>query len=382
MDKLLKATIHNLAKNSSQFIIDVRRHLHAHPELSFQEVSTSKFVAKVLREFGIIVQEGIAKTGLIALIKGKNPEKKVIALRADMDALPIQEANKVPYKSVVDGVMHACGHDVHTASLIGTAKILHELREQFEGSVKLIFQPGEEKIPGGASLMIQGKVLENPKPTSILGQHVMPLLPIGKVGFLAGRYMASADEIYVTVQGKGGHAASPHLTTDPIVIASHIIIALQQLISRNCDPKTPSVLSFGKLLAAGATNIIPNEVKIEGTFRAMDEQWREEAHAKMTKMAQCVAEAMGGSCEFIILQGYPYLKNHPEINPHLTLLVRQLKPSSEGLPLEIYAFSKEKDWVKYEGIQSDIFDHLFAVAKEFDLRVFQQPSGYDFQKMN
>jgi amidohydrolase len=250
---------------------------------------------------------------VVALIKGKNPDKKVVALRADMDALPITEANDVAYKSKNIGVMHACGHDVHTSSLLGTARILQALKDEFEGTVKLIFQPGEELLPGGASLMIKEGVLENPTPNGILGQHVMPLLPAGTVGFREGMYMASADEIYVTVTGKGGHAAMPEINIDPVLIAAHIIVAMQQIVSRNCSPKIPSVLSFGKVTAAGATNIIPNEVKIEGTFRTMDENWRAEAHLKMVKLAESIAEGMGGTCHFDIHKGYPYLENHPAL---------------------------------------------------------------------
>jgi len=219
-----------------------------------------------------------------------------------MDALPIQETNTVPYKSKNPGVMHACGHDVHTASLLGTAKILNEVRNQFEGSVKLIFQPGEEKNPGGASLMIKEGVLDSPKPAAIIGQHVMPLVPVGKVGFREGMYMASSDEIYLTVIGKGGHGAAPELAIDPVVIAAHIIIALQQIISRNASPKQPTVLTFGKISAEGATNIIPGEVSMAGTFRALDEQWREEGLKKIKKMAEGIAESMGGRCEVVILK--------------------------------------------------------------------------------
>ena len=309
----MKNKIQALAANIASEVISFRHYLHANPELSFQEFNTAKYVAATLRSFGIEPQEGVAGTGLIALIEGKNPSKKTIALRADMDALPIIEANDVPYKSKNEGVMHACGHDVHTASLLGTAKILNELKNEFEGTVKLIFQPGEELLPGGASLMIKDGALENPKPSGILGQHVMPLLPAGTVGFREGMYMASADEIYVTVTGKGGHAAMPENNIDPILIASHIIVAMQQIVSRSCSPKIPSVLSFGKIIANGATNVIPNEVKIEGTFRTMDENWRAEAHKKMVKLAEGIAESMGGKCHFDIHKGYPYLENNPAL---------------------------------------------------------------------
>jgi len=310
---MIQQQIKALAKEYFEEIRANRRHLHAHPELSYQEFETAKFIASKLTEYQIDFQSGIAGTGLVAHIKGKNPETKTIALRADIDALPIVEKNDVPYKSKHEGVMHACGHDVHTASLLGACKILQNLKENFEGTIRCIFQLGEEKVPGGASLMIKEGVLENPKPKSILGQHVMPLLPVGKVGFREGMYMASADELYIRVIGKGGHGAMPENCIDPVLITSHIIVALQQVVSRNASPKIPSVLSFGKVIANGATNIIPNEVYIEGTFRTLDEKWRGEAHQKMVKIAEGIAEAMGGRCEFEVRRGYPFLKNHPEL---------------------------------------------------------------------
>jgi amidohydrolase len=277
-----------------------------------RKCNTSKFVAEQLKSFGIESQV-VATTGLVALIKGKNPDKKITALRADMDALPIQEISSTDYKSTNPGVMHACGHDVHTASLLGTAKILQHVKDQFEGTIKLIFQPGEEKNPGGASFMIKEGALDNPKPSSIIGQHVMPLIPVGKVGFREGMYMASSDELYLRVIGKGGHGAAPELAIDPILIASHIIIALQQVISRNASPKQPTVLTFGRIIGEGATNIIPNEVNIAGTFRALNEVWRTEGLQKIKKMAESIAEGMGGRCEVTISKGYPYLENNPEV---------------------------------------------------------------------
>ena len=302
-----------IARASAVETVANRRHLHANPELSFLEFNTAKFVAKQLTDMGLTPQEGVANTGVVALIEGRNPQSRVVALRADMDALPIREANDVPYKSQNEGVMHACGHDAHTASLLGTAKILHQLRHEFEGSVKLVFQPGEEKIPGGASLMIKEGVLQNPTPAAMLGQHVATNIPVGKIGFREGMYMASTDELYLIVRGKGGHGAMPDTLIDPILIASHIIVALQQVISRNRKPANPSVLSFGKVIANGVTNVIPNEVYIDGTFRCMDEEWREEGWRRITKMAQGIAEAMGGSCDVEIRKGYPFLKNHPEL---------------------------------------------------------------------
>jgi amidohydrolase len=285
--------------------------LHANPELSFQEEQTANFVTECLQSFGL-EPFSMAETGVVAFIKGKQPESKTLALRADMDALPIQELNEVSYKSRNEGVMHACGHDVHTASLLGAASILNQVKDQFTGTIKLIFQPGEERIPGGASIMIKEGVLENPRVENIIGQHVMPLIDVGKVGFRQGMYMASADEIYLTVKGVGGHGAMPETLIDPVLIASHIVVALQQIISRNSDPKIPSVLSFGKVIADGATNIIPNEVKLEGTFRTLNEEWRAKAKELINKIAKGTAEAMGGSCEVNIMHGFPYLENHPE----------------------------------------------------------------------
>ncbi|HYG19769.1 MAG TPA: M20 family metallopeptidase [Ohtaekwangia sp.] len=321
MDLLDK--IRKLSDQHSGKVVEFRRHIHANPELSYQEFNTVKFVADTLRSFGLSPTEGLATTGLIVDITGRNPEKKMIALRADMDALPIVEANDVPYKSKNPGVMHACGHDVHTSSLLGTARILNEVKDQFEGTIRLIFQPGEEKNPGGASYMIRDGALENPRPSGIIGQHVFPLLPTGKIGFKEGMYMASADEIYLKVIGKGGHGAAPDLAVDPIVIASHIIIALQQIISRNANPRQPTVLTFGNITGFGATNIIPNEVNIAGTFRAMNEVWRESALTKIKKMAESIAEGMGGTCEVNISRGYPYLENNPE-------LTRRIRSAAEA----------------------------------------------------
>lgn len=307
----MKELIQRLAREYHQDIVAHRRHLHAHPELSFQEVQTGRYVADQLKTLGVEHHHGMAGNGVVALVKGKNPRKRVVALRADLDALPILEANKVPYCSQNEGVMHACGHDVHTSSLLGTARILHELRDRFEGTVKFIFQPGEEKLPGGASIMIKEGVLENPKPASIFGQHVHPPLRAGVVGFKSGIYMASADEIYVTVKGKGGHGAMPQECIDPVVITAQLIVALQQIVSRYAEPGIPSVLTFGKInTTGGATNIIPNEVKLEGTFRTMNEKWRMEAHKRMKKIAESMAKSMGGACEFNIMKGYPVLYNH------------------------------------------------------------------------
>ncbi len=310
---LLKNKILELSKIYHQEVISWRRYIHAHPELSMQEFETSNYVAARLTEIGIPFEQGIAKTGIVGIISGKNPEKKTVALRADMDALPINEANDVPYKSKNEGVMHACGHDVHTSSLLGTAKILQEIKDQFEGTVKLFFQPSEENYPGGAIQMIKEGVMENPRPDHAFGQHVYPELEAGKVGLKSREYMASTDEIYFTVKGKGGHAAQPFRNIDPVLIASHIIVALQQIVSRHSSPDVPTVLSFGRIIGEGQTNIIPDEVKISGTIRTFDEEWRKAAHQKIKKMAQSIAEGMGGSCDVFIDSGYPFVYNDPEI---------------------------------------------------------------------
>lgn len=304
--------IKSLSLSLAKETVGNRHHLHMHPELSFQETATQAYVEAQLNAWGISTSR-LANTGVVAMIEGKNPTKKVVALRADMDALPIIETNDVPYKSQNPGVMHACGHDVHTSSLLGTAHILQSIKDEFEGTVKLIFQPAEEKAPGGASIMIKEGVLENPKPVSMFGQHVATNVPVGKIGFREGMYMASTDELYIKVIGKGGHGAMPDACIDPIVIASHIIVAMQQIISRNKNPKFPSVLTFGKIEGLGATNVIPDEVNIAGTFRAMDETWRAEGLEKMKKLAEGIADAMGGQAIFEVLKGYPFLQNNPEL---------------------------------------------------------------------
>lgn len=305
----LKNTIKKSAKAQHTTLIGIRKHLHMYPELSFQEFNTAKFIAKTLKAMDIELQEGITSTGLVALIRGKNPDKATVALRADIDALPIHEANEVPYRSKNEGVMHACGHDVHMASLIGVARLLSGLKTEFEGTVKLIFQPAEEKNPGGAIGMIQAGVLEQPRPASIMGQHVNPNIPVGKIGFVKGTMLGSADELYFTVTGKGGHAASPQLAVDPILISAQIIVSLQQTVSRNSNPIVPSVLSLCHIQGGETTNVIPEVVQISGTFRTTDERWRREAHQKMKTLASGIAKAMGGDCELDINQGYPCLNN-------------------------------------------------------------------------
>ena len=318
-----------------------RHHLHANPELSFQEFETAKFVSKTLESFGIQHQTGVAGTGVVALIEGKNPSTKVVALRGDMDALPIIELNEVSYKSTKPGVMHACGHDVHTSSLLGAAYILNELKENLGGTIKLIFQPGEEKIPGGASLLIKEGVLQNPAPQSIVGQHVMPLLPVGKVGFREGLYMASADEIYLTIHGKGGHGAMPQFAIDVVAIAAQVITALQQVVSRAADPKIPSVLSFGKVQADGVTNVLPNSIYLEGTFRTMDEEWRAKAHEKIRQITEGICQSFGATADLEIRKGYPFLKNDPALTQKMRAAAEQYMGAENVVDLDIWMAAED-----------------------------------------
>ncbi|MCB0805662.1 MAG: amidohydrolase [Bacteroidales bacterium] len=312
MDKILQ----EIKKYSEVFfdeIVELRRRIHKNPELAFEEHETAALISDFLKQNNISHTTGIAKTGIVALIRGNNPDLNTIALRADMDALPIYEKNEVDYKSKNEGKMHACGHDAHTASLLGAAKILHKLKDSFEGTVKLIFQPSEEKYPGGAKVMIDEGVLDNPKPAMIFGQHVFPELEAGKVGLKSGKYMASTDELYFTVKGKGGHGAIPQKNIDPVLIASHIVVALQQIVSRNSNPALPCVLSIGRFIAEGQTNIIPDEVKMEGIIRTFDEEWREEMRKRVVKISKGIAQSMGGDCEVRIDQGYPFVFNDPVV---------------------------------------------------------------------
>ena len=310
---MLQQKIKDLARQYAPEFIEVRHHLHAHPELSYQEYETSKFVQQKLSEYNIPF-EVKATTGVIGLINGKNPGSRIVALRADMDALPIEEQNDIPYKSTKKGLMHACGHDVHTSCLLGAAKLLSQIKNEWEGTVKLIFQPGEEKNPGGASLLIKEGVLENPEPQGIFALHVNPQLEVGNLSFRSGKVMASADEIYITIRSKGGHAAAPQLTADTILIASHLIVALQQVISRNNNPLLPSVLSITSVQGGYTTNVIPSEVKLMGTFRAMDEEWRFKAHDIIRKLSSELVHSMGAQLDLHIDVGYPTVYNNEQLN--------------------------------------------------------------------
>lgn len=358
---MLKDEIYQSAQKIYRTVIENRRYLHAHPELSFCEYETSAYVKARLDEMEIS-WTAIANTGIVAVIQGEKPSDQVVALRADMDALPITEANDVTYASKNKGVMHGCGHDVHTSSLLGTAKILQSIKSKFGGTVKLIFQPGEEKIPGGASLMIKEGVLENPRPDAVIGQHVMPGIDCGKIGIRKGKHMASMDEIYVTVRGKGGHGAQPHLNIDPVLITSHIIVALQQIVSRMADPMLPTVLSFGKLIANGAVNIIPDEVYIEGTFRTLDEKWRAEAHKQIKKMAETIAESMGGSCDFKIVRGYPFLVNEEALTEQVRTFAEEYLGKDNVIDLDIWMAAE--DFAYYSQVADSCFYLLGTGNKE------------------
>ncbi|MHA4807983.1 M20 metallopeptidase family protein [Flavitalea flava] len=336
----IKEEIRRMAGSIHEQVIHNRRHLHANPELSFLEYQTSAFVKKRLDDLGIS-WKGLADTGIVGVLKGDLPSDQVIALRADMDALPIAEKNEVNYVSLNPGVMHACGHDAHTASLLGTAGILQSLKSKFGGTVKFIFQPGEEKIPGGANMMIKEGVLESPRPLAVIGQHVMPSMETGKIGIRKGMFMASVDELYVTVYGKGGHGAQPQTNIDPVLIASHIIVALQQIVSRSANPMIPTVLSFGKVIADGATNIIPPLITLDGTFRTLDEEWRGKAHIKMKEMAEGIAASMGGGCEFTIVRGYPFLINEEKLTEQIRSHAEEYMGKENVLDQDIWMASED-----------------------------------------
>lgn len=330
----LTQKVKELAKNLQTDLVVTRRHLHSNPELSFKEFKTTEYLVDRLKSFGYDL-ERITETGGYIDIKGKNPEKKVIALRGDIDALPILEANNVDYKSKNEGVMHACGHDVHTTCVLGALQILDQMKDQFEGTVRCIFQPGEERLPGGASIMIKKGVLK-PNVEEIFGQHVMPLIDAGKVGFRSGLYMASADEIYIKVIGKGGHGAHPHKNIDPVVVAAQIITQLQTVVSRRANPAMPSVLSIGKVIAEGSTNIIPNEVNMEGTFRAFNEEWRMEAHQIIKDLCNAICVAHGAECEVEVRKGYPFLNNNEELTQSARSLAEDYLEKENVVDLAIW----------------------------------------------
>jgi amidohydrolase len=362
---MLKDEIRQEANKIFDTVVQYRRHLHAHPELSFYEYETSAFIKARLDEMGISWKP-MAGTGVVALIKGKQSSDRVIALRADMDALPITEANDVSYCSKKEGVMHACGHDVHTASLLGTAIILQSIRQKFGGTIKLIFQPAEEKLPGGASLMINEGVLKDPVPDAIIGQHVSPFIKAGNIGIRKGKFMASMDEISVTIRGKGGHAAQPHQNIDPVMIAAHILVSLQQVVSRMANPTIPTVLALGKLIANGAFNVIPDEVYMEGTFRTLDEDWREDAHTRMKNMAEIIAESMGGSCDFKIAKGYPHLINEEKLTERISAFADEYLGKEHVEEIDIWMAAED---FAYYSQSSDSCFYVLGVKKKEKITV-------------
>jgi len=309
----MKTYFQKLTSENVGYVVGCYHYLHAHPELSYQEFETARFIQKELTQMGISFRSGIGGTGILGKIEGKNPTKKVIALRADMDALPVCEDVEIPWKSVHNNVMHACGHDAHTACLLGAARILQQCRNEFEGTVLLIFQPGEEKAPGGARLMLEDGLFKDLKPEIILAQHVSVDFPTGIMAFLPGMIMASADEIHVKIHGKGGHGALPHLINDTVLAASQTVVSLQQVRSRLCHPLIPMVLTFGKLIADGATNVIPHEVLLSGTFRTVNEEWRNEAKTHIRRIINETCAAYGCTAEIDIPDGYPCVVNNEEV---------------------------------------------------------------------
>lgn len=326
-------------------VVRLRRTIHACPELAFEEVETARLVVDTLLPLELDVQTGVAQTGVVASLHGAHPGPTLL-LRADLDALPIREENTFAFASRNPGRMHACGHDAHTASLLGTAMILHRMRDHLHGTVRLVFQPSEEKLPGGAKVMIEAGVLEanahGDAPEAVFGQHVMPDLPVGKIGLRSGMYMASADELYLTVRGQGGHAAAPHwLQGDAVLAAAHVVVALQGIISRHCPPDVPSVLSIGKVVAEGATNVLPHEVKLEGTFRAMDEAWRFRAHELIRRVARHTAEAYGAEADVNILVGYPELYNHPAPTAQVKQAAQEYVGAGNVVDLDLWFASED-----------------------------------------
>ncbi len=334
--------INNRSKELIEKVVQYREHIHQNPELSFKEHKTMEYVYEVLKKLNIPCVSGVAKTGVVAMIQTEeNKKNPCIALRADLDALPIKEQTDKPYASKTPGLMHACGHDVHTSILLGVAEVLNEIKHLLQNPIKLIFQPGEEKNPGGASLMIKAGVLENPVVSEMYALHVFPELEAGKVGFRSGRYMASCDEIYITINGKGGHGAIPNECIDPIITGANIITQLQQLISRNCDPKIPSVLSFGHFEALGATNVIPSQAILKGTFRTMDEKWRERALEQIKSQVEKIASANGAKADIKISRGYPCLDNNTALTEKLYLKAKEVLGNKNVVDLPIRLTSED-----------------------------------------
>ena len=302
-------------------IVSIRRYMHMHPELSFQEFETSNYIKSILKSWDINFLDGYANTGILVNLEGKEPSSRVIALRADFDALPILEENDVEYKSKNEGIMHACGHDAHTASMLGALKILHTTKDHWRGTIKFIFQPAEERLPGGAKQMIEEGVLENPNVQHVIAQHVLPELEVGKVGFRCGTYMASTDELYITISGKGGHAAIPSSYNNPIIASSELVLDLNQFFNDKVD----AIFAIGYIDGTGSTNIIPNEVNLMGTFRALDESFRLESHNHMNRIVDQVAKKYNIKIDLNIKKGYPALNND------IQLTLNQINKAKEFL---------------------------------------------------
>lgn len=330
----MKAHIQKILNQQKEFIRNTYRHLHAHPELSFEEHETAAFICRQLENMQIPYRSGIAGIGILARIEGRNPEKRCIALRADMDALPVCENVNIDWKSKNENVMHACGHDAHTACLLGAAAVLNEIRNDFEGTILLVFQPGEEKAPGGARLMLEAGIFDDYKPELIIAQHVSVDFPTGTMAFLPGKIMASADEIHVKVKGKGGHGALPHLVNDTVLATAQTLVSLQQVKSRLCHPLTPMVLTFGKLIAGGAQNIIPHEVQLSGTFRTFDEEWRHKALAHIRRIITETTAAYGCTADIDIPAGYPCVVNDLEITQKSRAFAEEWVGKENTLTLE------------------------------------------------
>lgn len=375
---MLIQQIKNIAKRIHPDIIGIRRHLHAHPELSFEEYNTSHYIQHILDSYQIEFSKGWVKTGIVAHIKGKNAEKRTIALRADMDALPIQEASKCTYASTMPGIMHACGHDVHSASLLGTCMILNELKDEFEGTVKIIFQPGEEKLPGGAKLLIEEGGLKNPDAELIIGQHVFPEMEVGKVGFRAGTYMASTDEIHILVSGRGGHAALPHQYDYSTMAASELIVNCNAAFERMKNHLNPAVLAFGRIIAMGATNVIPAEVKIEGTLRCLNEEFRSKVHAVLKEQALMITSKFGSKVDLRIEKGYPVLINNESITQACIKTAQEFMGADKVEELEIRMTAE--DFAYYSQVIPSCFYRLGTGNKSKGIDAPVHTSTFDIDE--
>jgi amidohydrolase len=338
--------IKKLAESTFDEIVKIRRHIHKNPELSFKEHKTSTYIKSVLTSWGIAYSEDIADTGIVVLLEGNNPSSRILALRADFDALPITEENEIDYCSVNKGVMHACGHDAHTASLLGVVKILNHLKQEWEGSVKFIFQPAEEMLPGGAQQMIKEGVLESPKVEKMFGQHVFPDLEIGKVGFRPGKYMASTDELHICVKGIGGHAALPHKYNSPLLAAAKLITDLEEYFQKDRD--RPSVLAIGFVEGLGSTNIIPEQVNLKGTLRTMDEGFRALAHDKILAISNAIAQAYKLEIDFDIRKGYPCLVNDEALTKKSIAFAKQYLGEGNVIDLPIRMTAEDFSYYSHE----------------------------------